>query len=184
MTVSSFDLLISESSGVKFAVMYSSMAEFQLREHKKCKAFAALGTEKRLYSFGAGWLFGRRVPEDLRRLIDKKILDLRVTDKMRELVEEFLKPGSEKECAVDRGVIEAPIVLLPLTVLVGPCLAILAVVLVISWRHPINSECEEQHIVAGSSYDLTDLSVEAHNQRAAANAERATDLRRRHSAAR
>lgn len=160
------------------------MGEFQLRERGKCQELAVRGTEKRLYSFGAGWLFGRQVPDNLKRLIDQMILDLRVTDKMRELVEEYLEPGGGKECSADRGDIEAPIILLPLVVLVGPCLAILAVVLVISWRRRIDAEREEPPLVTGSSDELINVSIQAANQNASASATRAIDLRRRHATVR
>lgn len=167
--------MTDKSSVVKYAVTYSAMADYQLRDRKKCSDLTFYSTEKRLYSFGAGWLYGAKVSNTTRRKIDKTILDLRLTDKMRELVQNITKQSGN--CSADRGDIEAPIILLPLAVLVGPCLLGLAVVLFISWRRRVRSESEEQPAVATSTDELIDVSVEAHNAAFVAN--HARDLRRR-----
>ncbi len=116
-----------------FRFAQQSLAQYELKERKQCKKLTVYSTERRLYTFGAGWLYGKNVSDTLRRDVDKTILDLRVTDKMREIVEKKMG-GKDKRCGGENGDIGAQIVILPLGLLVGPCLIGLVLVLGVSWK--------------------------------------------------
>lgn len=89
-------------------------------------------------------MYGRKIDSALQRGVNKAILDLRVTDKMREIVD-YRMGGKNGRCASPEGKIGAEIVGIPLSLLVGPCLVGLVVVLFLSWNRRSHDSLEIEH---------------------------------------
>lgn len=117
-----------------------------------CKKWTIFSTQHiELYKFGAGWLFGKKIDPAFRRDVTKEILNLRVTDKMRELVEKTMN-GKDQRCAALNGEIEAEIVALPLGLLVGPCLLILGLVLYMNRARRAENSSPAQLAASGNDF--------------------------------
>lgn len=102
-----------------------NFARYEMMNREVCNKLTTYATERRLYAFGAGWLFGAGVPAATRRRIDKGILDLRMTDEMRGL----LDPHDGKTCKPSRPDIDADIVGVAILILVGPSVIMLTVIM-------------------------------------------------------
>ncbi len=104
-----------------------NFAHFEMLNRGACHKLAIYSSDRHLYSFGAGWLYGLGIPLEKRIQIDNDIQELRVTNEMQKL----LKTGKQKSltCSERPTHIHANIVGVALLVLVGPGLFFLTIIL-------------------------------------------------------
>lgn len=99
-----------------------TVANHILLKRRLCSKLTVYNTERGLYSFGAGWIFGKGVPAATRRQIDKRILRMRMTDQMRGIM-------SDRGCASPPPDIDADIVGMAALFLVAPSLLLLTIIM-------------------------------------------------------
>lgn len=128
-----FDWAIDPENPVKFVVGFESGGLFQVLRRQKCEELTKYGTQARLYSFGAGWLYGRHIPMEFRRRVDQQLADLHEGEELPEIIEDDAGIVDSSSCIaqisdIDVGVIGASVV-----TLVVPFLVLMIIMVVFYW---------------------------------------------------
>lgn len=110
-----------------------TIGKYELIARNACQNLTIFETEKSLYTFGAGWLFSRTVPEPYRRSIDVAILNLQIAETLHQIVQDGVGQLDPRKCnpkIMDIGVgnigvallfIVAPFLLVCLVVILFHC---------------------------------------------------------------
>lgn len=114
-----FDWALDPNDEVQFVVGFKSAGHFQVRKRNICKNITDYGTERKLFSFGTGWLYGRHIPIPFQRKVDTQILTMHEKEQLPELLEADSSPLYTGSCSpliqnIDVGVIGASVVVLVL----------------------------------------------------------------------
>ncbi len=115
--------------------MGQTIGKYERITRNACENLTVFNTDKRLYSFGAGWIFSRSVPEPYRRRINAAIVEMRQTDTLHQLVQNGFGHLDQRKCSakiVDVGlgdigvlllILAAPFLLLLVTMLILLCIS-------------------------------------------------------------
>ncbi len=119
------------NGSAKLFVGFKTIGTYQVVQRGACENMTIYETNKELYTFGAGWLYGGSVPVPWRRKIDVQVLELQVTDELRKDVEDDIGSLDKMSCTppmindIDVGIIGVSIL-----VFVAPCLVIFVGIIV------------------------------------------------------
>ena len=73
---------------VKYVVTYDGEARMLVNKNNAERKVRVFETKRRLYGFNGGFLYNRKVPEETQREINVALLELRISDEIRKLVDE------------------------------------------------------------------------------------------------
>lgn len=121
-----FNKILDPEHPVRFTVTFDNFAYHHMRN--KCHKLVIFDTENELYLFGAGWLFGQRIPADFQRKVGDGILMLRMSGELGDLARGN-KTEEQVMCPKNADRIDGSFVGVALLILVGPCFLILTGVL-------------------------------------------------------
>lgn len=111
-----FDWALDKSNDVKYVVGFQSAGVFQRRIRNVCN-MTNYETSPKLYSFGAGWLYGKRINESFRRTMDKELLNLHETEQLPGIIVDNAGVSEDSSCSwtiidIDVGIIGASVFVL------------------------------------------------------------------------
>lgn len=111
-----FDWALDEKNPVKFVVGFKSAGMYQVRNRHACREMTIYETQKKMYSFGAGWLYGNAISSNFTNSLNKDILNMHEDDRLPGIIE--AGAGTQRCQAtiydIDVGVVGASIMLLVL----------------------------------------------------------------------
>lgn len=92
------------------------MVRYELQKRQACDLLTVFETDSPLYAFAAGWFYGG-VPIRTQLKIDRAILNLRLHDKIQELVRRFIDTKMSLNCAPPLPNISPRILSMPLLIM-------------------------------------------------------------------
>lgn len=124
-----FDWATDEENDVKFVVGFQSGGMYQVLRRQKCDEMTRYGTERELYSFGAGWLYGISIPESYRREVDKQLADMHEGEELPQIIEKDAGILESTKCSPSITDIDVGVVGASVATLVAPFLLMMLLIM-------------------------------------------------------
>ena len=125
---------------------------FVERDGFSCDTFAIYDTDPLLFAFNAGWLYNLRVERSKRKQIDRELLDLVISDKMRKIFTEKVD-NPESDCVREKKNVGGGTIVFPIGIFVVLPVLIMLVTIIRHWRQTRRVHSE------GNQSDFSDSSI-------------------------
>lgn len=101
---------------------------YNIKTRLACNKLTQYATSEPLSLFSGGWYLGASVPPPMRLKINQEILRLKMSGKMRHIIEEGTGV-SDKSCGAKKLTIQPSVLSIPLLFIIGPIVLVIIVLL-------------------------------------------------------